>query len=242
MWLIMRGMLLAIETSQRNSSVAVGTLSLEAQLGDFLSESIDTSDRQKEDILPAIERLCARAQVTREHIGALALNAGPGGFSGLRIAHAAAQVIGEAWSIPIVQISAAVVAREAAVVSELIVPEQSVWVALASKSDGCWMAKVLNSRDGNDVPQQMGVRDLNDWPLQTGDALITDEHLPERWRAKALECGNSIIALQPTAQAVWRVACRLLSRGHHVSPEHILPVYPREAEAVRLWRERHGTN
>ena len=92
----MRGMLLAIETSQRNSSVAVGTLSLEAQPGDFLSESIDTSDRQKEDILPAIERLCTRARLTREHIGALALNAGPGGFSGLRIAHAVAQVIGEA--------------------------------------------------------------------------------------------------------------------------------------------------
>ncbi|MEI6274154.1 MAG: hypothetical protein WCQ03_11850, partial [Phycisphaerae bacterium] len=100
MRLIMRGMLLAIETSQRTSSVAVGTLSLEAQPGDFLSESIDTSDRQKEDVLPAIERLCTRAQVTREHICALALNAGPGGFSGLRIAHAVAQVIGEAWSIP----------------------------------------------------------------------------------------------------------------------------------------------
>ncbi len=238
----MRGMLLAIETSQRTSSVAVGTLSLEAQPGHVLSESIDTSDRQKEDVLPAIERLCARAHVTREHIGALALNAGPGGFSGLRIAHAVAQVIAESWSIPIVQISAAVVARESAAVSGSIAVDQSVWVALASKSDGCWMAKVLNSRDGNDVPQQIGVRDLNDWPLQAGDALIADEHLPESWRAKALECGNSIIPLQPTAQAVWRVACRILSRGHHVSPEHILPVYPREAEAVRLWRERHGTN
>jgi tRNA threonylcarbamoyladenosine biosynthesis protein TsaB len=163
----MRGMLLAIETSQRTSSVAVGTLSLEAQPGHVLSESIDTSDRQKEDVLPAIERLCARAHVTREHLGALALNAGPGGFSGLRIAHAVAQVIAESWSIPIVQISAAVVARESAAVSGSIAVDQSVWVALAAKSGECWMAKVLNSRDGNDVPQQIGVRDLSDWPLQT---------------------------------------------------------------------------
>ena len=47
----MRGMLLAIETSQRTSSVAVGALSLEAKPGDVLSESIDTCDRQKEDVL-----------------------------------------------------------------------------------------------------------------------------------------------------------------------------------------------
>jgi hypothetical protein len=26
-----------------------------------------------------------------------------------------------------------------------------------------------------------------------------------------------------------------------IEPEHALVVYPREAEAVRLWRERHGT-
>lgn len=237
----MRDMLLAIETSQRNSCVAVGALSLAAKPGDVFSEPVDTSDRSNEDLLPAIQRLFARARVTRAHIGALALNAGPGGFTGLRIAHAVAQVIAESWAIPIVQISAAVVARESAVVSEVIGPDQSVWVALAAKSDGCWMAKVSNPHVGNDVPEQVGLRDLNGWPLMAGEALIADEHLPASWRERAAELGNVIFPLQPSAKGVLQVARRILTGGHQSSPEHILPVYPREAEAVRLWRERHKT-
>ena len=58
-----RHMLLAFETSQRKSSVAVGSLSIGADCGDLISESIDTSDRTIEDVLPAIERLCARVSI-----------------------------------------------------------------------------------------------------------------------------------------------------------------------------------
>ncbi len=239
---MMRGMVLAIETSQRNASVALGALSLEVKGGACMSEPVDTSDRNIEDVLPAIERLFTRSQVKREHIGALAINQGPGGFTGLRIAHAAAQVIAQAWSIPVVQISAAVVAREAAVLSKSISADQTVWVALAAKGDGCWMARVSNPHQGNDLPEHVGVLDEDHWPLGAAEALIADEHLPASWREKARVSAVSIIDLRPSAEAVLHVARRQLARGHHVAPEHILPVYPREAEAVRLWRERQGPN
>jgi len=236
-----RHMLLAFETSQRNSSVAVGALSIGADCDDVVSESIDTSDRLVEDVLPAIERLCARAGITREHIGAVALNGGPGGFSGLRIAHAAAQVIAESMSIPILQISAAVVAKESAIATGQVTPKQTAWVALAAKSDGCWMAKVSNASLQNNSLEETAVRTIAQWPLKSGDVLIADEHLPESWRARALELNIKIIALEPTAAAVLRVARRMLAAHITVEPEHALVVYPREAEAVRLWRERHGT-
>ena len=236
-----RPMLLAFETSQRKSSVAVGSLSIGADCGDLISESIDTSDRTVEDVLPAIERLCARAGITREHIGAVALNGGPGGFSGLRIAHAAAQVIAESMSIPILQISAAVVATESARDAGLLTAKQTVWVALAAKNDGCWMAKVSNVNLESMYPEEVAVRTIAQWPLKSGEVLIADEHLPASWRARALELNIKIIALEPTAAAVLRVARRMLAAHITVEPEHALVVYPREAEAVRLWRERHGT-
>ena len=236
-----RHMLLAFETSQRKSSVAVGSLSIGADCGDLISESIDTSDRTIEDVLPAIERLCARAGITREHIGAVALNGGPGGFSGLRIAHAAAQVIAESMSIPILQISAAVVATESARDAGLLTAKQTVWVALAAKNDGCWMAKVSNVTLESMYPEEVAVRTIAQWPLKSGEVLIADEHLPASWRARALELNIKIIALEPTAAAVLRVARRMLAAHITIEPEHALVVYPREAEAVRLWRERHGT-
>ncbi len=236
-----RHMLLAFETSQRKSSVAVGSLYIGADCDDVVSESIDTSDRLVEDVLPAIERLCARAGITREHIGAVALNGGPGGFSGLRIAHAAAQVIAESMSIPILQISAAVVAKESARDAGLLTAKQTVWVALAAKNDECWMAKVSNGTLESMYPEEVAVRTIAQWPLKPGEVLLADEHLPESWRARALELNIKIIALEPTAAAVLRVARRMLAAHVTIEPEHALVVYPREAEAVRLWRERHGT-
>lgn len=133
------GMILALETSQRTSWVALGPVLLESHCDAITSESIDTQNRLVEDVLPAIQRLCARANITRDQIGAVALNSGPGGFSGLRIAHAAAQAIAESLSIAIVQVSAAVVARQSAVLAGRMDANQIAWVALAAKmTDAGW--------------------------------------------------------------------------------------------------------
>jgi len=131
------GMILALETSQRTSWVALGPVLLESHCDAITSESIDTQNRLVEDVLPAIQRLCARANITRDQIGAVALNSGPGGFSGLRIAHAAAQSIAESLSIAIVQVSAAVVARQSAVLARNQKPEQLAGLAAA------WGVKVF---------------------------------------------------------------------------------------------------
>lgn len=235
------GMILALETSQRTSWVALGPVLLESHCDAITSESIDTQNRLVEDVLPAIQRLCARANITRDQIGAVALNSGPGGFSGLRIAHAAAQSIAESLSIAIVQVSAAVVARQSAVLAGRMDANQIAWVALAAKNDGCWMAKVRQPSQGNDDPEHVGVRTFQQWPVESGEILIADEHLPVQWKERAAKLNIDIVALEPTAEAVLHVARRMLACNRTVAPQHALPVYPREAEAVRLWRERHGT-
>jgi tRNA threonylcarbamoyladenosine biosynthesis protein TsaB len=232
-------MMLALETSQRRSGVALGAV--DAPLGgDVASEPIDTRDRLVEDLLPATQRLCARAGVDPARLAAIALNAGPGGFTGLRIAHAAAQAMAEALSIPIVQVGAAVAARESAVASGRLPDAAPAWVALSAKDGACWMARVCAPQQGGDLSEDAAVRSLDAWPLRAGDVLIADEHLRAPWRERALADGVSILPLEPTAEAVLRAGRRMLARGQTTPPELALPIYPREAEAVRLWRERHG--
>ena len=58
-----RGMILALETSQRKSSVALGPISIESHYDAISYESIDTQNRLGEDVLPAVQRLCARANI-----------------------------------------------------------------------------------------------------------------------------------------------------------------------------------
>ncbi|MCE9618324.1 MAG: tRNA (adenosine(37)-N6)-threonylcarbamoyltransferase complex dimerization subunit type 1 TsaB [Planctomycetes bacterium] len=234
-------LMLALETSQRKSSVALGAVAPGGGADEIFSESIDTRDRLVEDALPAAQRLCARAGASPHNLGAVALNAGPGGFTGLRIAHAAAQAIAESLSIPLVQVFAAIVAREAAVLAGRVQPGQTAWVALVAKDDGCWMAKVSGAAQELGEHEDAGVRSIEQWPLRDGEALIADEHLPASWRERAERSKISIVPLEPTAEAVLRAGRRLLARGRTTAPELALPVYPREAEAVRLWRERHGT-
>ena len=103
------------------------------------------------------------------------------------------------------------------------------------------MAKVSQSSQGNDDPEQVGVRTLEQWPVEFGEILIADEHLPAPWKARADALNIQIVALEPTAEAVLHVARRMLASNRALAPQFALPVYPREAEAVRLWRERHGT-
>ena len=116
---------------------------------------------------------------------------------------------------------------------------------MTKKTDGTGQKLNKNTYNlnlvGNRYPEEVAVRTIAQWPLKPGEVLLADEHLPESWRARALELNIKIIALEPTATAVLRVARRMLAAHGTVEPEHALVVYPREAEAVRLWRERHGT-
>lgn len=49
-----------------------------------------------------------------------------------------------------------------------------------------------------------------------------------------------MVPLRVDARAVLEAGRVALAEGRHIPPEALVPAYPREAEAVRLWRLRHG--
>jgi len=224
------GPLLAIEASQREQSVAVRDAR-----GVIHVEPVRTGDRSEEDLLPAIDRVCARAGLAPRELHAVLLNAGPGGFTGLRIAHAAAQAMAVSIGVRVVQVGAAACARAASVLAGELDASRSAWVCLASKGEETWVALAEPGVAGQGASMEVAA-----WSPGACDTLIADEHLPASWKARVAACGLHVLPLRVTAQAVIEAGRPSLAAGDSTPPEALVPAYPREAEAVRLWRQRHG--
>ena len=115
------GFVLALETSQRSQSIAI-----RLHDGVVHEEVVHAEDRAQEDLLPAVARTVERSGCTPEQLRGVILNAGPGGFTGLRLAHAAAQSIAVALRVPVVQVSGATCARAAAILAGELAPSPRV--------------------------------------------------------------------------------------------------------------------
>ncbi len=221
--------LLAVEASQREQTVAV-----QVPGAAVVEETVVTGDRSREDLVPAIDRAMSRAGATAAQLGAVLLNAGPGGFTGLRVAHAAAQAIALATGAKVVQVCAADAARAASVMAGELGADEPAWVALASKGLESWVRLV-----GPGVHQPGASLEAHAWDPGSCLHLICDEHLPQTFRDRACQAGVSLLPLRVRAKAVLQAGVALLSEGACTAPERLVPRYPREAEAVRLWRLRH---
>ncbi|MFM7810004.1 MAG: tRNA (adenosine(37)-N6)-threonylcarbamoyltransferase complex dimerization subunit type 1 TsaB [Planctomycetota bacterium] len=223
-----QGFVLAIETSQRAQSIAIRTHDAAVH-----EEVVEADDRTREDLLPAIARRIDRVGCMPEHLRGVMLNAGPGGFTGLRMAHAAAQAIALALQVPVVQVSGAACARAAAILSGDLAPTDACWVALASKGEETWIARA----DAQGPVEGRSI-EVDAWEPGDCNVLVSDAHLPASWRALAERRGIRQLPLRVHASAVLAAGLPMLERGQCTPPEALVPTYPREAEAVRLWRLR----
>ncbi|PXW90801.1 tRNA threonylcarbamoyladenosine biosynthesis protein TsaB [Nitrosomonas sp. Nm84] len=91
--------ILALETSTEYCSVA---LYLD---GKILNKEILAERRHSEILLPMIQEILAEAELTLRQIDGIAFGAGPGSFTGLRIACGVAQGLAYAVTLPVVGIS-----------------------------------------------------------------------------------------------------------------------------------------
>lgn len=91
--------ILTIDTSSANCSVAL-------QRGDSLSEKVSEAQRQSaQRVLPMISELLLDAKIQISDIDLIAVVAGPGSFTGVRIGVAVAQGLGLSCAIPVVPLS-----------------------------------------------------------------------------------------------------------------------------------------
>lgn len=119
--------LIAIECSSATASVAL------LHGGQMIDHRFDAGALQSERILHAIDELLKESGTDPKSIDAVAVSVGPGAFTGVRLAIAAAQGLALAWDVPVIP------------VSSLAVLAMSVDMALAEQRP---VLSVLDARMG----------------------------------------------------------------------------------------------
>ena len=135
------GILLAIETSQREGSVAIRLSD-----GSILEHHFACGTRGEDNLLPSIDVLFTRANLTPGDLSTVAVSVGPGGFTGLRIATSNAKGLAEGTGCQLVAVPSAVVAAEATLSAEDQV--SPVVVLAAAKSTTCWLSRLERMETG----------------------------------------------------------------------------------------------
>lgn len=91
--------ILALDTASPHPSVAV------LARGEVFEEPVPQDRRASEELLPAIERCLARADLRLPDCDRIAVCSGPGSFTGLRIGLATAWALGRAAGVPVETVS-----------------------------------------------------------------------------------------------------------------------------------------
>ena len=250
--------LLAIEYSQRSASVALlyqgssraaidpsgeSTASNRSAADLLVIEEPCLGDWRSEDILlPAIARVLAARS---ERIGCVAVSAGPGGFTGLRMSIAAAKGLAQGMNIPTVAVPSALVVAHA--VSSAGLGDagadgvRALDIALAAKRDSFWLTRLERASSGWSIRWQ-GLCDAAGYVPSENALLVADEHLDPAATALATERGIRRIQPRWCAASCGFAALDLVAGehrdAHYGDAQGLQPLYPREPEAVTLWRAR----
>ncbi len=209
----------AFETSTEWCSVALWID------GEIRSQEERAGNRHGELALPMLDRLAAAAGISLADLDAVAFGAGPGSFTGLRIACGVTQGIAFARGLPVIGVSSLEALAEESgaprVVACLDARMREVYYAAIEKSGGRWQELI--------PAQCVGPASVK---LPTG----------EGWTG----CGNGFAVygsmgmakvmadIHPSAVAVARLAAARFAAGEGVDAALAVPVYVRDKVALTV--------
>jgi tRNA threonylcarbamoyladenosine biosynthesis protein TsaB len=222
---------LAITGSQRSVGVAAWR-----EGGAVAVVDLHDPARDRDWLWPAIDAACREAGVSPQALSWIAVDVGPGGFSGLRTTIAAAQSIATVHGVPCVPVPSALVA---ACSTWPVDPPARAHAVLAVKGTTAWIATLEHEASGW-VQRSAAVIDCTTWVPDDGACVLADAHCPSMVR-EACD-GRRVSVVEPTwtGAGVMMAARSAWARGVQVPPASLEPEYAREPEAVTLWRRRHG--
>ncbi len=245
------------------ASVAVGVCHEDGSVDVRGLEEVRPEARLDDDLMPAISRLCERVSVAPRAIERVALSIGPGGYTSLRMSLSAAVMLADVAGALVVPVRSAEVgawgtteSQTPAVVCMCAKRDQVFATLLIAPSEAASLESHLGDRlapEAIDAARvrlceasspawvrgsiDLGLITAEDVRLLRPKTLISDEHLPEPFRGVAEEMS---IAIEPCKLDAERVL-RLAAGQSGVQPDQVKPLYPREPEAVSLWRAKRAT-
>ena len=198
-----------------STSCAVATAALIRDGACVLELAADTDKRHAESILPLIDALLTRCGQTLSDMDLLAVDIGPGSFTGVRIGVSTINAMALAAELPVVPVDALQIVCEA-----------------ASGTSGPVCA-LLDARNGNGYAALYE----GDKAIRPPDAVVTAEYLASLPGGTALlgdidapDCAHTV----PTARLAGLAAYRL----HIPGVKAAAPLYLRPSQAERMWKLR----
>jgi len=230
-------MLLAISTSTHTIGAAVVD-----NTGVLASEEV-VSERAHAEVLPSVlGRALSGASATFADVGGIAVDVGPGWFTGLRVGIAAAKSFAEVLCASIVEVgSHEVIAASARTDPDLVVP-----VTDARRGEVAW--SVFDARDGSArVPERVGspsacalaingrgqsARLAGGGAVRYRDALVEELAVPAEVGAPDV----APRAIEVLATIGWQ---RML-RDEAIPGDRVAPRYLRAPDVTIRWSTRSG--
>ncbi|MDO8789695.1 MAG: tRNA (adenosine(37)-N6)-threonylcarbamoyltransferase complex dimerization subunit type 1 TsaB [Sulfuritalea sp.] len=215
--------LLAFETATRRLSVALW------QDGEVIERAEELPNGGSERLLPWVHELLVEAGITLARIDGIAFGAGPGGFTGLRLACGVAQGLAYGLDLPVVPVST----LEALALAS---GERNVWACLDARMNEVYGAAYVV--EGDRVQQVMAPVCLPPAvvPVPTfaggwgvGDAFGNYRQL---LLARKPDLEGMRADVFPTAVALSRLAAPVFARGAGVDAALAQPVYVRNKVAL----------
>ncbi len=213
--------LLAFETATRRLSVA---LWLD---GELLQRSADMPNSGSEVLLPWTHELLAEAGISLQQLDGIAFGAGPGGFTGLRLACGVTQGLAWGLNIPVAPVSTLQALALAA-------GDGDTWAVLDARMNEVYAATYRVAGDGvteltAPVCSPPAVLPAPTFSVGTavGDGFAAYPELQQR------APGLTVCPDQwPTATAVARIGARIFANGGGVTAAEAQPVYVRDKVAL----------
>ncbi len=214
----------AVETATEWCSVALWCD------GEIVSLERRAGNRQGEFVLPMLEKLFERTGLGIKDLDAIAFGAGPGAFTGLRIACGVAQGLAFSRGLPVIGISTLEATAEESGASRALVALDArmheVYYAAFEKHAGAWKETLPAScvaPDAVDIPEGGG------W-LGCGSGFAAyRERIEPRLRGAL---GRIAPEVRPSALAVARLAAPRLAAGGGADAAEAAPRYIRDKVAL----------
>jgi tRNA threonylcarbamoyladenosine biosynthesis protein TsaB len=216
--------LLAFEASTRRLSVALW------RDGDLAEKWADVPNGGSERLLPWANELLAEAGLSLQQLDGIAFGAGPGGFTGLRLACGVAQGLAYGLELPVVPVGTlaalALAAGDGRILACLDARMHEVYVAAYVVSGDAVeeiQAPKVGAGETAPLPDGTGWRGAGDGFAAWGEVL--------RSRLADRLTGDDA-ALCPTAAAVARLGAAALQRGEGMPAAQAVPIYVRDKVAL----------
>lgn len=222
---------LAIETSNPSSAEDISRsagVALRVEGSAAIVEPLRPRGPHHDDLMGAIDRVCARASVKPRDLRRVIVSIGPGGYTSLRIAVATAKMLCEATGARCAAVPSAQVA------ARRVDATGPIAVALASKHDAAWVQCFELGPAGPRALEAGALRTARDLESLGVRTIVADRFLPATMAEEVarLELARVPLVLDPAA------CLEAGDAAPDVDPLAMVPLYAREAEAVVKWRSR----